>query len=407
MIELRACLTLALCVIAACASDEDGSAGSGGSPPTTATDTTTTGGSTGTTTTGGSGGSPTCPEDCGAGDCESGQCDCNPSASLCGEICVDQQEDAENCGACGHSCGGGACAAGRCPSELVALSPEPVRRLAKTDTEIVWAGVTTVYTAPLDGGDPTPLGQVSTVPFNYPEAIAVGAAHVYVVLEDGALVRVPLAGGTAEPFGSGADNARDVAVHAGTVYWSGDLAASTGVLAADETLGAPSLLLTEPFAPSHLSADAAGVVYITTNREVVMADLAGQGRTVIGQYPANAGSPSGLSANADQVFVSMAGSGFDKGGVWAMPRRMGATGSWLGQLNGGYTFVDAVASDAATVCWTNQNQWVYCRDPSGMGWFSVNGGEAGMDVLMHAPFVYFAQSEYGGSSGTVIARVRY
>src|SRR5262249_29249767 len=47
--------------------------------------------------------------------CMGGQCVCPGGGSLCGNACVDLQDDPKNCGACGQACmAGGTCQAGVC-----------------------------------------------------------------------------------------------------------------------------------------------------------------------------------------------------------------------------------------------------------------------------------------------------
>jgi hypothetical protein len=51
-------------------------------------------------------------------NCPGGVCDCGPSLTSCGSLCMDIEADPKNCGACGFACGEqngvGACVAGAC-----------------------------------------------------------------------------------------------------------------------------------------------------------------------------------------------------------------------------------------------------------------------------------------------------
>ena len=59
-----------------------------------------------------------CGNSCGAGSCVDGICNC-PIDQLCGGKCLDIQNDRSNCGGCGNSCGAGSCVDGicNCPSD--------------------------------------------------------------------------------------------------------------------------------------------------------------------------------------------------------------------------------------------------------------------------------------------------
>jgi hypothetical protein len=72
-------------------------------------------------------GSGLCKSGCGLGElCDAGVCTCRPGLVPCGDRCVDENTDGQNCGACGVACDGGQacfaaeCHAGTCPGSTTA-----------------------------------------------------------------------------------------------------------------------------------------------------------------------------------------------------------------------------------------------------------------------------------------------
>jgi len=75
------------------------------------------------------------------------------AATACSLVCVDDQTDPKNCGACGHGCQGGTCSAGVCqPVTLVSSSDDQYGgRLAVDATTVYWTTTTQVLSCPLAG----------------------------------------------------------------------------------------------------------------------------------------------------------------------------------------------------------------------------------------------------------------
>jgi hypothetical protein len=88
------------------------------------------------------------------------------------------QDDANNCGACGHDCLGGKCTAGVCEGVVIATG--------------------------LDN----------------PTGIALDATYVYLSLFGGTILRYPKAGGAVDILATGQTKARGVVVDGTTLYWS-------------------------------------------------------------------------------------------------------------------------------------------------------------------------------------------
>ncbi len=63
---------------------------------------------------------------------------CNAGFSQCGSSCLDLQNDASNCGACGHSCAPGTCSAGECQPWTIAQAANTPASIASDGTYLAW-----------------------------------------------------------------------------------------------------------------------------------------------------------------------------------------------------------------------------------------------------------------------------
>jgi hypothetical protein len=110
--------------------------------------------------------------------CSGGMCACPAGWRLCGSInkCVDVSSDPNNCGSCAHSCLGGGCTAGAC--QPVSLAPVNAPVGIAIDSSFVYftsptAG--TVAKVPTGGGSVVPIAGSQDAP----TGVAVDAVNVY------------------------------------------------------------------------------------------------------------------------------------------------------------------------------------------------------------------------------------
>lgn len=74
----------------------------------------------------------------GLATCVSGTCTCAAPNTTCGSTCVNLDNDANNCGACGHSCLGGTCSSGQCQPVFVTGSLSATVKLIGVDSSNIY-----------------------------------------------------------------------------------------------------------------------------------------------------------------------------------------------------------------------------------------------------------------------------
>jgi len=238
-------------------------------------------------------------------NCDAGACSC-ATATLCGGVCVDEQTDDHNCGACGVSCAG-TCALGRCVTTLSAEPQTMPYAIAVDATNVYWG---TWETLPSPG--------VAEIP--------------------GTVQSVPIGGGTASVLASGFGEIWALALGSSTIYTAG----SEGITAlpkapdagADRTLevgGEPISVATN--GTSLFFADAAG--------DVVAFSIA-QGTTTLVAAGAN---PWNLAADAQHVYWT------NTGGTVSMAPVGGTDGGAPTVLASGETNPRPIAVDSANLYW--------------------------------------------------------
>jgi hypothetical protein len=172
---------------------------------------------------------------------------CARGLSLCGGYCVDEQTDANNCGACAGSCGPGTCnngtcacpsTANDCPGEFangrclvtlafgasVATDLHQINAVAVAGATAYWLSAVSsegVRSISVCGGSPTVVSSVSE--FAMPFTIAVDSTSVYWTNSLlSSLMKAPISGGTGTTLSSRGDGLGDfaLAIDMHSAYWS-------------------------------------------------------------------------------------------------------------------------------------------------------------------------------------------
>ena len=169
--------------------------------------------------------------------CSWGGCSCNAGSTLCGSTCVSTQTDTANCGSCGNTClTGSSCQGGQCSGVLTSTdaSTNPLG-LAIDGTNIYFTTIGTsanndqdgaIWKMPLAGGTPVAIATGQ----DFPYSIAVRGSSVYWTNYDpatdtgptsGRVLSVPIAGGaTPNAIGVGQAYPWGVATDNTSVYWT-------------------------------------------------------------------------------------------------------------------------------------------------------------------------------------------
>jgi hypothetical protein len=181
---------------------------------------------------------------------------CPGSLRRCGALCVDDTTDPQNCGGCGLPCD--QCTNGRCIRILATGQPNP-EPIAVTSTHVVWAnqglsqpdGTTrgaAILKVPIGGG---PVETLVTSE-RRPNWLAIDSDYVYwttpststnprpTYLPDGAVLKMPVAGGAATRLTSDQLDPYQIAVSANTVYWT----THTAVMSVATIGGTPTVFAT-------------------------------------------------------------------------------------------------------------------------------------------------------------------
>ena len=207
---------------------------------------------------------------------------CTDAQARGGGACVDEAKDPGNCGGCGLTCD--QCTNGRC-IVVLASGQSLLGSIAVSSTEVVWTSLgvstgpgtgpdgTSLVKVPLGGGTPETLALSA----RWPISLALDSGYAYWTMQsslvvlpsgatddapDGTVMRIPLEGGAPTVLASSQISPTNVAVHAGTVYWT----ARGGLMSVPTTGGAPTVVVPGQISSMVLSAsraywaDADGVV---------------------------------------------------------------------------------------------------------------------------------------------------
>lgn len=113
--------------------------------------------------------------------CSSGPA-CIPKGTCCGNVCLDVDNDAKNCGNCGHDCGGAKCVLGKClPVELGATPEKDPTALVVDNGHAFFATINqnngSVFDCPITGCANPPTKMITGLAFA--GDIAVNATTVF------------------------------------------------------------------------------------------------------------------------------------------------------------------------------------------------------------------------------------
>jgi len=162
---------------------------------------------------------PTPPNSAGAA-CDGTSCSfsCISGLTPCGAACANVQTDPMSCGACGHDCLGGACIAGVCQPVVLTTGQPDLLFLAVNATDLYWTtDPGAVVTMPIAGGTPRILVSSSWSL----EGIAIDSTTIYYsTYGGGSIMTLPLGGGVPSTFASGLERPIGVAVDALNLYYA-------------------------------------------------------------------------------------------------------------------------------------------------------------------------------------------
>jgi hypothetical protein len=281
---------------------------------------------------------------------------CFGGEAFCSGACVHLDTDALNCGTCGNVCSG-ACLAGHClpkPSVLASGHGAGVG-LAVDDANAYWTEETGIMKVALAGGTATHL--VTDVNAS---ALVVDATNVYWTKRDvsGAVMKVPIQGGSPTTIASGQGFPWGIAVDATSVYWTTD----STVMRASLDGGAVVTLASGQSGPEGIAVDANNV-YWTTNDSVMMVPRGG-GATV--RLATGQDSPRVVAVWGANVYWA-SGNVFGHPTIMSLPTS-GGTPTTLGEG------AEGVAVDATGVYWTDPYNGMIRRAPLDGGSVTVLAG---------------------------------
>jgi hypothetical protein len=243
-----------------------------------------------------------CAEACPTGQvCQAGACVCPSGGLLCSGGCVDPAGDLGNCGACGVVCSG-ACQLGRCVVVIASNQAAPTRVIVD-GAYAYWAdygaasGNGAIARVPLAGGAAETLAPSRL----FPSAMAIDGTSLYWIEadaddENGKVLRMPLDGGTIDTLATSVAPL-EIAIDARHVYWTtfdpGTSPYGTLLVAAKDG-GATSTLASNQMGLSGLAIDGTRAYWGTSN-----------GGGAVMSVPLDGGSATELAASASGAPVSV------------------------------------------------------------------------------------------------------
>ncbi len=351
---------------------------------------------------------PTCVTSVCQLNCIVGFADCNGHAADGCETNTDN--DALNCGICGHSCAGTSCSSGACQPAVIVSGLDHPRGLAVDASRLFWTTSVssgTVMSAPLAGGNPTILaqnqnypmgiavdsttvfwgtassiakvakngGSVTTLANERGDKIAVDGANVYwikIQYPNGAVQSVPVDGGSVSTFyTSSTDTPAGVATNGTDVFWASSGMAYGGGGYYPSTVnkipvGGGSLVELNNLAGCcsvfDLAIDSSSVYYVgqghgsTTNGWLRSVQQDGSGDVLLGLVDP---SPKALAVDDCCVYGTAGGASQNEGVVFRVPKTGGTVDIMANHQNS----PRAIVVDASYLYWINEGDGTIVRSP--------------------------------------------
>jgi hypothetical protein len=267
---------------------------------------------------------------------------CDAGQSSCHGVCVDEENDPANCGACGTACSG-TCTHGACLVVLASqqLAPGDLALDAKNVyfTNVGNPGI--VVAVPLGGGTATTLG----MSLGTPRSIAVDSTSAYTTdVTAGTIRKTPLDGSAGVGFVTMQTTPTDLVLDAtaSNVYWTTGTAGT--VVKAMLQAGTVKTLASGLSSPDAIAVDGSHVYWSDVVDGTVMSlALAGGSPATVAS---GLGSPNDIAVDSKSVYWV----DYAKGVVV----KVGLGGGNATTLAAGQNKPDAIAVDATSVYWTNE-----------------------------------------------------
>jgi hypothetical protein len=363
----------------------------------------------------------TCAPCSAANTCTGGACSCPATAKICSNVCTDVQNDAQNCGTCGHSCVDEMCSNGQCVQVTLAVAPTPDGGPSPSVEGLVVASSAVYYTVS-EGGSSTGSAQKITLPpvagcapncsslvvggLDFPTGIVLGGTatsktqEIYVGVSSTGTILLDANGVTS----TAANNAGP------SGYGTGLITDSTNVYYGDNGSGVTSCPLgtdctsvtttgstvATGVAAMFMAVDDGKVLYFSDfGPDVYRCTLPSCVATGLTSLVSNANEASYLHVDATSIFwIDRGTSPFENGTI---TRSNKATGAAITTYTKSADYAQGITADATNVYW-GERDGVYACPIGGCtaaGPTKIGTAQTTQDVDEDTQFVYWG--DYGGN----------